>query len=85
MVHISIHMVSVLARGSIAVNRHHDHNNSYKGTHLIGAGSQVQRSSPLSSCRKHGGTQADMVLERALHLDHQAAGRESDTGPGLSI
>jgi hypothetical protein len=29
--------------------------------------------------------QADMVLEelRVLHLDPQAAGRESDSGPGL--
>ena len=38
--------------------------------------------------RKHGSMQADMVLEkelRVLHLDPQAAGRESDTGPGLSI
>jgi hypothetical protein len=34
------------------------------------------------------GRQADMVLEkelRVLHLDWQAAGRESGTGPGLSF
>ena len=40
----------------------------------------VQRFSPLS-CRKHGGTQADMVLEeelKVLHLDPQAAGRDSE-------
>ena len=33
----------------IAVKRLHDHNNSYKGKHLIGAGLQLQRFSPLSS------------------------------------
>jgi hypothetical protein len=31
------------------VKRHHDHDNSYKGKHLIGAGLQFQRFSPLSS------------------------------------
>ena len=34
--------------------------------------------------RKHGDTQAGMVLEkqlRVLHPDPQAAGREKDTGP----
>lgn len=32
--------------------------------------------------------QVDTVLERelrVLHLDRQAAGKENDTGPGLSI
>lgn len=42
-------MVSVLARVSIAVKRYHNQGNSYKGKHLIGAGLQVQRFSPLSS------------------------------------
>lgn len=37
--------VSVLVRVSIAVKRHYDHGNSYKGKHLI----QFQRFSPLSS------------------------------------
>jgi hypothetical protein len=36
-------------RVSIAVSRHHDQGNSYKGQHFIGAGSQVQRFSLLSS------------------------------------
>ena len=39
----------VLGRVFIAVKRHHDHSNSYKGKHLIGAGLQFQRFSPLSS------------------------------------
>jgi hypothetical protein len=30
--------ISVLVRVSIALKRHHDHGNSYKGKHLIGAG-----------------------------------------------
>ena len=37
--------------------------------------------------RKHGGMQADMVLEeelRALHLDQQAAGRDFES-PGLNL
>jgi len=37
---------------------------------------------------EHGGMQVDVMLERelrALHPGLQAAGRESDTGPGLSI
>ena len=49
---------------------------SYKGKHLVGAGLQVQRLSPLSSWWKDRIMQADMVLEkelRVLHLDLQAA------------
>jgi hypothetical protein len=34
-------------RGPTAVKRHHDQGISYKGQHLIGAGLQVQRLSPL--------------------------------------
>ena len=37
---------------------------------------------------KHGGLQANIVLEkelRVLHLDLQAAGRERGAGPDLSI
>jgi hypothetical protein len=30
----------------------------------LGAGLQFQRLSPLSSWREHGGTQADMALEK---------------------
>ena len=46
---------------------------------LIGAGLQVQRVSPLSSCRNHGNLQVDTVLEepRVLHLDLKTAGRSS--------
>ena len=32
-----------------AAKRHHDHGNSYKGKHLIEAGLEFQRVSPLSS------------------------------------
>jgi hypothetical protein len=35
---------------SIALKRHCDNSNAYKGKHLIGAGLQVQRYSPF---RKH--------------------------------
>jgi hypothetical protein len=40
---------AVLVRVSIVVKRHHDQGISYKGQHLIVAGLQVQRFSPLSS------------------------------------
>ena len=46
--------------------------NSYKGKHFIGAGLQFQRCSPFLSQREHGGTQADIGLEKelkAIHLD----------------
>jgi hypothetical protein len=51
------------------VNRHFDQGNSYKGQHLIGAGLQVQRFSPLLPRREHGSIQAGMV-ERELRILH---------------
>jgi hypothetical protein len=59
------------------VNRHHDQSNSYKELHLIGAGLQVQRFSPLSSTREHGSIQAGTVQEelRILHLVPKTARR----------
>jgi hypothetical protein len=41
--------LGVCLRVSIALKRHHDQSNSYKGQYLIGAGLQVQWFSPLSS------------------------------------
>jgi hypothetical protein len=57
------------------VNRHHDQGKSYKGQLLIGAGLQVQRSSPLLSRWEQGGIQAGMVQAelRVLHLHLKAA------------
>ena len=65
-------------RVSIAVKRHHDHGNSYKGKHFTGASLQSQRFSPLLSWWEawRGSLQAGIVLEkelRVLHLDLQAA------------
>jgi hypothetical protein len=59
------------------VDRHHDHCKSYKGQHLIGAGLQVQRFSPLSSRWEHDVVQAGMVQEelRVSHLHLKAASR----------
>ena len=48
---------------SISVKRHHSQSNSYKEKHLIGAGLQVQRFSPLSSRWEHGNIHAGMVQE----------------------
>jgi hypothetical protein len=56
-------------RVSIAMNRHLDQGNSYKGQHLIGAGLLVLRSSPLPSGQeawRHAGR-------------HGAGGAESST------
>jgi hypothetical protein len=48
-----------------------------KAIHLIGAGLQVQRFSPLSLRHEHGSIQAGMVQEmlRVLHLHNKAASR----------
>jgi hypothetical protein len=42
----------IVVRVSMAVKRYHDHGNFHKG-HLIGAGLQVQRFSPLSTKQEH--------------------------------
>ena len=57
------------------MNRHHDQGKSYKKQHLIGAGLQVQRFSPLSSRWEHGNIQAGMAQEelRVLSLHPKAA------------
>ena len=73
-------MLGVYLRVSIALKRHHDHGNSYKGSHFIGAGLQF-RGLVHHHGRKHGDMQADMVLEkelRVLHLALQAAGRNGE-------
>jgi hypothetical protein len=59
------------------VDRHHDQCKSYKGQHLIGAGLQVQRFSPLPSRQEHGSVQAGMVQAelRVLHLHLKAPSR----------
>ena len=68
-------------RVAIAVKRHHGHANSYKGPAY-----KFKSVVHSQHDRKHGSAQADMVLEKELRVLHQqAAGREGDTGPGLSI
>ena len=70
------------------MKRHYDCGNSYKGKHFIGAGLQFRRLVHCHHERKHGAIQAEMVLEkelRVLHPDLTEAGRERDTGSGLSI
>jgi hypothetical protein len=56
------------------VKGQHEQGNSCKRKYFIGAGSQFQRFSPLSSRWKHGSVQAGMVLEepRVLHPDPKA-------------
>jgi hypothetical protein len=52
------------------VKKHHEQSNSFKDKHLIGAGLQVQKFSPLPSRQERGNIQAGMVQEelRVLHL-----------------
>ena len=71
-------MTSVSARVSIAVKKHHDHRNCYKGKYLTGAGLSFRGLVHYHLDRKHGSMQVDMELEgelRVLHLDLQTAGR----------
>jgi hypothetical protein len=70
----------------IAVKKLHNHDNSYKGKHLFGAGLQIQRFGLLSSWQeawmsigRHGLKKEPSVL----YLDHQA--EERATGFDLSI
>ena len=62
--------IIILVWFSIAVKRHHDYSNSYKGKYLIGNSLQFQKFGSWWCV-------AGMVLEkelRVLHLDPQAAG-----------
>jgi hypothetical protein len=63
------------SKGFTAVKRHHDQGKSYKKQHLIGAGLQVQRFSPLSSRGEHSSIQAGMAQAelRVLHLHPKGA------------
>jgi hypothetical protein len=65
-----------LSQGFTAVKRPHDQGNSYKNLSL-GLAYSFRDSIHYHHGRKHGSTQADMVLEelRALHLDPKAARR----------
>ena len=54
-------LIIVLVRVSIVVKRHHEQGKSYKGQHLMAAGLQVSKFSPLSSRLEHGSIQEDMV------------------------
>ena len=59
------------------MKRHHDHCNSYKGEHLIGAGLQFRGLVHFCHGGKHSGVQLDTVLEkglRVLHLNPEGAG-----------
>jgi hypothetical protein len=55
--------VDVLVRVSIAVKRHHNLGDSDRGKHLVGAGLQLQRFSPLwqhPGRHSPGGTKSSM-------------------------
>lgn len=80
----------VLVGVSIAVKRYHDHIKSYKEDILISTSLRIKGLVHCGHGRKHGITQADVVVERllgVLHLDLQAAGkgRQTDAEPDLRI
>ena len=50
------------------MKRHHDHSNSYKGKHLIGAGLQFRVLVHYCHGRKHSCTRADMMLEKEMRI-----------------
>jgi hypothetical protein len=62
--------VPVLVQVFIAVKRHHEQGNSYERQHLVGAGLQIQRFSPLSLWQEHGSIQA----ASRQHLGRHGAG-----------
>ena len=70
-----------LSQSFITVKSHHDHVSSYKGKHLIGTGLQFRGSVIIMVGHMVAHRQAWMMLEkelRVLHLDPQAAGRDSE-------
>jgi hypothetical protein len=63
------------------VKRLHDHSNSFKEKHLIGADLPFRGLDHYHHGGKHGGLQAEVDLEkelRVLHLDPQASGRDNE-------
>ena len=85
---VSLVAAFILLRISMAVKRHHDHSNSYKGN-IWGGSLQLRGLVHLHHHgTKHGSIQTDMVLGmelRVQHLDPQAAEGECYTGPSISI
>ena len=70
------------------MKRHHDQATLIKENIELGLADSFRDLVHYHQGEKHGSTQADLVLEeelRVLHLDTKAAGKDSDTGPGLSI
>jgi hypothetical protein len=70
------------------VKRHHNHSNSYKEKHLFGLAYSFRDSVHYCHGKKHGGMQADMMLEkelRVLHLDPHAMERNYHIRLNLSI
>jgi hypothetical protein len=64
MQNIHLHKIEInLNRVSISMKRHHDHSISYKGKHLIGADLHFRGLGHYHHGKKHGGMQADVVLE----------------------
>jgi len=67
-----------LSLGFVAVKRHHDHGNCYKGKHLIEAGLRF-RGIVHYHDEKHGSLQTDMVLEKELSFTSCSTGRIKGT------
>jgi hypothetical protein len=68
---------TVLIRVSIAVKRHLHHSSSCKERHLIRTGLQFRGLVHCCYRGKHGGMQADMILEKELRI-HIWIGRQQE-------
>ena len=70
------------------MKRQHDHSNSYKGKHSIGAGFQVQRLSSLSSQQEawqHAGRHGASEVAESSTSGPQAARGEIDSRTWLEL
>jgi len=63
------------------MDRHHDQCKFYKEQHLVGAGLQVQRFSPLLSRQEHGSIQAGMVQEELSSTSSPEGSQEETEYP----
>jgi hypothetical protein len=67
------------------VKRHYDQGNSYKEKHLIRAGLQFWKVTPVSSCWKHGSVQGRDGAGEGSEIFRQQKGIVCHTGHSLSI
>jgi uncharacterized membrane protein YhaH (DUF805 family) len=75
----------LVSQCSIAVERLHDHGNSYKRKHLIGVGLHSEVKTIIIISGSMVAHRQTWCWKNVLDMDQQTAGREKDTGPGLGF